>query len=309
MKGLLAFLAILVVAVLFTGCDIAGLTWFDVSSDAIGKSTFELKSASSGSGSFSFLILADEHFTRNDPGVWYAEQTFFNWLDAYQKGPGNLSFLVSLGDGTDDAKKEEFAYYASFLSKIESYGLGIFAVKGNHDIRPNRDSTTYWNTYVKQPLFQAFSYNGVSFYLLDTSARTMGRTQFKMLEQAIKMDAQKKIFLTHMSFYAKPDLYYYCLPDTQERGNILRLMSQYSVGLYLSGHHHSGDLVTRLSPSLAEGVLGAFHGRTSWAETTLPRWYVCTYDASSFAMNITKYEVQEDSLQIVSSLFGTFPLP
>ena len=46
-------------------------------------------------------------------------------------------------------------------------------------------------------MYQAFSFGGYSFYLLDTSDRSVSKAQLSKLKQALKNDSQPKLFLTH----------------------------------------------------------------------------------------------------------------
>ncbi|WP_320130201.1 metallophosphoesterase [uncultured Sphaerochaeta sp.] len=300
--------------VLCTACDLPSFSLLENSEATLKTNTFELQASTEMLASCSFLLMTDQHFTRQDTGVWYAQDTFFSWLQTYQETTAgqdarHLDLMLSLGDVTEDSREIEFSQYSQFLAKLKTYGIETHSIKGNHDIRSKEESNNYWDTYVQEPLFQAFSYHGVSFYLLDTSCRTLGITQREKLERALAKDGQPKIFLTHMPLYGKPTLLYYCLPDTQEREEILRIMNQYSVGLYISGHHHQGDITYRFTDTLSEFVAGAFNGRTSLVETTLPRWYICSFDASTSVISITRYAVHKSTLSVDSTLLGTFILP
>jgi calcineurin-like phosphoesterase family protein len=300
------------VLTLVSSCDFQSLKILD---GGIDTNTFIMEETAETPTSFSFLITTDHHFTRKDSGVWYAQEEFFSWLEEYQtETVGNtanhLGLMVCLGDCTENATEEEFIQYKEFLDKVGEKGITMsHSVKGNHDIRSDVDSGLYWDIYVKEPLYQAFSYQGVSFYLLDTSARTLGRTQLAQLKEAIAQDTSPKLFCTHVPLYGKPELIYFCLPDTQEREEILELMSKNSVGLYLSGHHHNGDITYRYTSSMAEFIAGAYNGRTSLFETTLPRWYVCTYEAPGSTLTITRYQVNKETRSIETDSMGTFNLP
>lgn len=297
--------------VLSVSCDLQSLK---IITGGLDTNTFILDEIAAPPSSFSFLVIADHHFTRKDSGVWYAQDEFHAWLGQYQQDTAgdpahHLGLMVCLGDCTENATEEEFRQFRQFLDKVESEGIEAHAVKGNHDIRANVDSTLYWNEYVQEPPYQAFSYRGVSFYLLDTAARTLGRTQLNQLKTAITQDPSPKVFCTHIPLYGKPELVYYCIPDTQEREEILELMNKNAVGLYLSGHHHQGDISFRYTDSMSEFIAGAYNGRTSLFETTLPRWYVCTYDVPHTTLAITRYQVLKDERTIQSKLMGMFPMP
>jgi 3',5'-cyclic AMP phosphodiesterase CpdA len=307
------------VFLVFASCNLHTLQILD---GGIDTNTFLKSEETSGSlaadsnsvSSFSFLITTDQHFSRKDSGVWYAENEFFTWLETYQEETASsptahLDLMVSLGDCTENSLEEEFSQYRQFLDRLSGLGLTTYSVKGNHDIRQNVDSQTMWNQYVKDPPYQALSFKGVSFYLLDTSARTLGRTQLNQLKEALPLDPNPKIFCSHIPLYGKPELVYFSLPSTQEREEILALMKTNKAGIYLGGHQHFGDFSYQYSNTMSEAVLGAYHGRTSFIETTLPRWYVCRYDSETSVLTITRYQVDKESKNIDSSFVQTFKMP
>jgi predicted phosphodiesterase len=318
--GNLAVAAVLALTFLFSvSCNLHTLQILD---GGIDTNTFIMPSEASGSlsasstpvSSFSFLITTDHHFSRQDSGVWYAENEFFSWLETYQSETAlnptaHLDLMVSLGDCTENSLEEEFLLYRQFLDHVSTLGITSYSVKGNHDIRQNVDSTAAWNQYVEDPPYQAFSYKGVSFYLLDTSTRTLGRTQLNQLKEALPLDPNPKIFCSHIPLYGKAELVYFSLPSTQEREEILALMKANKAGIYLGGHQHFGDFSYQYTSTLSEAVLGTYHGRTSFIETTLPRWYVCSYDLDTSTLSITRYQVAQESKAIDSSFVQTFKMP
>jgi calcineurin-like phosphoesterase family protein len=303
----------------FASCNLNSLQILD---GGIGTNTFimplettnSLIASSDSNSSFSFLITTDHHFSRKDSGVWYAEDEFFSWLETYQRETisnpaSHLDLMVSLGDCTENSLEEEFLLYRQFLDHLAILGITSYSVKGNHDIRQNVDSSSLWDQYVQDPPYQAFSYKGVSFYLLDTSARTLGRTQLNQLREALPLDPNPKILCSHIPLYGKPELVYFSLPSTQEREEILALMKDNKAGIYLGGHQHFGDFSYQYSNTMSEAVLGTFHGRSSLIETTLPRWYVCRYDSKTALLTITRYQVDKESKTIDSSFIQTFKMP
>jgi predicted phosphodiesterase len=290
-------------------CNLSDLTVID---GGQSENTFiQMEEAVEEPSDFSFLLLTDPHFTRTDSGVWYAQDEFFDWLDSYQTATADsLGLMVCLGDCTDSSLESEFEQYGQFVEQVMENGVTTcHSVKGNHDIRQDEDSATYWEEIVGEEPYQAFAYHGLSFYLLDTSAMTLGRTQLNQLAEALPQDSRPKIFCSHMPLYGKAELVYFCLPDTQEREEILALMAKNRGGIYVSGHQHFGDFGYRYTDTMAEFVAGAFHGRTSVIETTIPRWYVCGYDASASTLSITRYQVKKDTREVEESLLETYGMP
>ncbi|HKL57032.1 MAG TPA: metallophosphoesterase, partial [Sphaerochaeta sp.] len=266
---------------------------FIITTDAEGNAI-----TSTSPTSFTLLLTSDQHFHRDDSGTYYEEDLFHDWVSSYQsdhpasEGETHLTLMVSLGDITDNSLPCEFQYFVAFKNKLSSLGITTYALKGNHDIRPGTDHLAYWNTYVGQYSYQAFEYRGVSFYLLNTAPRTMGRVQMQELKEALKQDMTRpKFFFSHVPLYGKATILYTVLSDMQERENIISLMVQNKVMLFLSGHHHQGDLLHSFRRTTSEFILGAFHGRNSLIETIKPRWYLLHFDAENTTITITRYQV------------------
>ncbi len=259
--------------------------------------------------SFSFLMFTDPHFTRPDSGVYYATEAFENWLASDEARTLSMEFALCLGDVTDDSFESEYQTYAQFVRKLkESYGLPCYSVMGNHDNRgsgPDR-----WKKYIAAPPYYRLIHKGISFYMLDTSYRTLGTKQMQYLSEAIVADRNPKIFCTHIPLYGKPDLFYFALADTQERNLIIKVMVKNDVGMYLSGHHHKGDVIYRYTDTCTEFIAGAFHGRNNVLEGPA-RWYVCDYDANRNTIGITRYTKYDSTPRIDNiekTSMGTFQL-
>lgn len=255
---------------------------------------------------FSFLLITDPHFIRPDKGTYYATDAFFRWLE-HKKD--SLEFAINLGDVTDDSLESEFKTYQEFTEKLKNtYDLPCFSVVGNHDNR--KAGPDLWNKYVQTPPYYRFVHKEISFYMLDSSSRTLGKRQMEYLKAAIAEDPNKKLFCSHIPLYGKADLFYFAMSDTQERNLIIKLMMENDVGMYLSGHHHKGDVIYRYSDTCSEFIAGAFHGRDSIFEGPA-RWYICNYGSTGNTLTITrytKYTNTDTTADIEETLMGTFQL-
>ncbi len=259
--------------------------------------------------SFTFLLFTDTHFIRPDSGVYYATEAFENWLSSDETRALSIEFALCLGDATDDSFESEYLTYVRFVEKLDTvYGLTCYSVMGNHD---NRGSgTDRWKKHINTPPYYRFVHKGISFYMLDTSYRTLGKKQMGYLSETIAEDGNQKLFCTHFPLYGKPDLFYFALADTQERNLIIKLMTKNNVGMYLSGHHHKGDVVYQYTDTCTEFIAGAFHGRDNILEGPA-RWYVCQYDASRNTLKITrhtKYNSTSSVDDIEKTCMGIFQL-
>lgn len=304
-------LLLVALPLLLLSCDLSNLQILDGEKASREKNTFVITDAMEEPSSFTLLITGDQHFGRRDDGVYYANDLFFSWVRQYQsqhtESEDHLTHMVSLGDSTNNSRKEEFQAYSNFTLTLLEEGITTYSIKGNHDIRLASDGIALWKTYVDEYNYQGFSHRGVSFYLLDTANRTLGRTQMHELQDAVKRDSRPKLFFSHMPLYGNASLIYLVLGNTQERENLIRLMVENSAKLFLSGHHHQGDIWYSFRRTTSEFIAGAFHGRDSFIETTKPRWYLLHFDVPSNCITVVRYQVEKDQT-VTEKLMETFPI-
>lgn len=307
----LVFVLFLLFALLLSSCSLPELYFLDGEKASDEKNTFTIAEAVESPASFTLLLTSDEHFNRTEGGVYYENELFFSWIDTYQsehpasEKAKHLTHMISLGDITENSKPEEFILFSEYKDKLAERGIKTYAVKGNHDIRAGTDHKAYWEEFVGTPPYHAFAHRGISFYLLDTATRALGRRQRQELERAVTQDSRPKLFFSHMPLYGKPSLVYFVLSDTQERESIIRLMVRNKGLLYLAGHYHQGDLLYSFTRTTSEFILGSFHGRTSLFEMTKPRWYLLCFDSEEKSITIMRYQVEVDrtiSEKVMASL-------
>ena len=294
MKRLLPLLMILFI---LSSCNLSILQVIDGKKADEDRNTFMIQEAFESPTSFSLLLVTDIHFDRHDNGVYYRNNQFFDWIQENQSDFPNLDTMICLGDITENSSTEEFNRYASFRNDLikKTNIREILTIKGNHDIRPDTNHMADWKNIIRQPEYQAVAYKGISFYLLNTANRTLGKTQLKELQEATKQDPRPKIFFSHMPLYGKPSLVYFALQDNQEREEIISLLVRRRGMLFLAGHHHQGDVLYSFTPTTTEFILGAFHGRDSLFEQTKPRWYILDLNVEAQEIKIIRYQVEPDS--------------
>ena len=299
---LLLFPLFLCLPLLFSSCNLSLMQMLDGEKASEDTNTFIITTDAQGSAitstsptSFTLLLTSDQHFHRYDSGVYYEEDLFHDWISSYQgdhpasERENHLTLMVSLGDITDNSLPSEFQHFVAFRNKLSDVGITTYVVKGNHDIRPGSDHLSDWKTYVDYHSYQAFEHRGVSFYLLNTAARTMGRGQMQELKEALKVDVSRpKFFFSHVPLYGKATILYTVMSEMQERENIISMMVQNKVMLFLSGHHHQGDLLHSFTDTTSEFVVGSFHGRDALIEQIKPRWYLLHFDAIGKVITITR---------------------
>ncbi len=151
-------------------------------------------------------------------------------------------------------------------------------------------------------------HKGVSFYMLDTTQRTLGRTQFSALEEALKQDGNAKIFCSHIPMYGSSDLIMFSFADNTERNKLLALMQRYNVDAYISGHYHIGDKANRINSTMTEYVMGSFCGREQTMFGEPARWYVCRFDAPSGTLSITRFRMESPTSPVLRTEMETFTI-
>lgn len=292
---------LLLLSLLCVSCDLSMLHILDGEKASEEKNTFIIEKPYEAPTSFTLLLTSDQHFSRSDSGVYYETEAFLAWVRKYQADHATsasefrLTHMVSLGDITDNSRTEEFIQFVAFKDRLADEGITTYAVKGNHDIRSGTNCIADWKTHTGQYSYQALEHKGVSFYLLNTANRTLGRIQMEELLEALTLDDRRpKLFFSHMPLYGKPSLLYTVLGDSQERENLIRLMVKNKGMLFLAGHHHQGDLLYSFRSSTSEFILGSFHGRSSQIEHTKPRWYLLHFSVEKKTITITRYQVEDD---------------
>lgn len=261
--------------------------------DAYGKaSNFtlqEIAPALSGT-SFTILLITDVHVGRQSrvPDSYDAFGNMDDWVTSVTSS-GSYDFLINLGDLTDDSTDSQYASAKHFYENMASHmNLGSFTTIGNHDNR--RGGRRRFNEYLGSPMYQAFSFGGYSFYLLDTSDRSVSKAQLSKLKQALKNDSQPKLFLTHYPLAADSMSYYYlALTDSEEREELIDLMVSNKVGLWVAGHRHAQKGPVVYTSTCHEITLASLNGLDDPWESP-PSWYVMTVDTLAKTVTFDRYE-------------------
>ncbi len=290
---------IMLLLALLAGC--APLELANIERDAPSASFDE--PVGSASRSFSFLVFSDLHFGRDDSGVYWKNDVFLDWLDAY---PTTLAFALNLGDLTSESKELEYRMAADFLQELENRGVPSHSLVGNHDVREG--GRALFRTHIHAQTACRFGYGGISFYLLDSGNASLGRTQLRALIEQASRDHNPKIFCSHVPFYGGPDMYYFGLSDAWERTLLVDTVLEAKVGLVLSGHLHLTEKLHHFTEENAEMVCASFHGRDSLIEQTLPTWYVCSYDQGTNQLTVTRFQVTEEDT-ITTRVIATLAIP
>lgn len=257
---------------------------------------------------FSCLIISDIHFGRSGKGIYQIDDDlFFNWLleqqQQLQQQQQQIDFAINLGDISDHNNNSEFQSYESFAESISStldWGDDrIFEVIGNHDIKNdvNSDRTPFVEATGEHP-YGIFTCSDITFYRLDTAARSLGKVQLSKLSDAVKSNEGKKIFLGHYPLHGFVDVYtYFALSNPLEINTILSLMVNNNCPLYLCGHNHNGFADIDFGNNVYQDNLSAFNGSTSRFENC-PIWYIAHYNYQNEQITIQEYRYEDDDIKI-----------
>ncbi len=208
----------------------------DLSLDADFAASGIANLGTSGSTSYTVLVITDTHFGYALTDFPYSK--IYAYLDRLKAANNLPKFALSLGDSTDVGSQSEFDEYDSFCRKLKTeYNIPlIFNAAGNHDLYQG-----HWDNWKSHcwphTSFYKFQTNGFSWYCLDTASGTLGKSQYEKFVNALKNDSNPKIVFSHYPFS-----YYnlaFGLGDTTERNLLLYQFAKNNVKCCLGGHNHS----------------------------------------------------------------------
>ena len=186
------------------------------------------------------------------------------------------------------AKDAIFEYCRLYEQRIESYGgldvalLGIGRVGniGFNEPGSRLNSTT-------------------RLILLDNASRIFGKDQLNMLEEALRSDPNEyRIFLAHEVVATGGALDQTTVIFGSEAGELLRLfrlMRNYDVSMFFTGHHHKGNEIYS-GDGFSEFNAAALHSRSGSFESD-GYWYTVTVDPDAGEITVTSYLVTDDSAE------------
>ena len=186
---------------------------------------------------YRILVLADVHIGGRESK--HEENELLSWLDKYKKcnETDYPLFALSLGDLVDHGKQEEYEDYLNFVNKIESKGIHVINVLGNHDL-----FNCGWEIYKEKvyPYKSLFHFNSKNFswYAIDTGTGDLGIKQYNLLKDAFKKDKKNKIIMMHYPLSNTRRFSFLCLHDSTERNLLIDLFAQNNVKACLCGHLH-----------------------------------------------------------------------
>ena len=241
----LSYLFILLSTLALTSCGYGAFELFH-HGDFVDERADELTELSAGkvgsqfssiSGTYTFVIFSDPHYG-SERAKKIDEDDFLAWLDGLDstKKP---KFCICLGDIAEHGVKSEFLEFKSFADNIESRGVPVMSIVGNHDL-----FNFGWNDFTDicfpYTSFYHFKTSAFSYYALDTGSGSLGPKQMKILKKAMKRDRLPKIVFMHYPLYGNSTykISYYCLQNEEESTRLITLFEEEDVTDVFAGHVH-----------------------------------------------------------------------
>ena len=240
-------------------------------------------------------VITDVHADRTGSGVHVFEEAFMDFLDK-----GSYPFIIDLGDLLNKGHYEEsnaVRFYAETAMKAN--GNHIICI-GNHELH-DETSSSFDRLYSslgpgrETMRMGRYAFGPLSIYKLDNSLGVFGRSQLAWLEEALAADPNPyRIFIAHenmaTSRAADQSLTITGITDQREVHRMMRIMDEYGVSLFLTGHHHKGNIVYGFSGGAYEVNLAAFHRKESIIDFESDGYYyLLELDTSSGAFSIDMY--------------------
>lgn len=282
---------------LFTSCN--GILQEE---DEYGQaSSFTVEEKGASSGSFTVLLFTDVHVGRENrvPASYQPYGSLDAWVDAtFPIGSSpQPQVMITLGDLTDNSTDGQYQGVKDLLDAVRtkppdsssdsSSIVYSAAAIGNHDNRRGGRGK-FFQTFGS--MYQAFSYGGYSFYILDTSDRSVSKAQLEKLVRAVKADPNPKFFLTHYPLSANAFTYYsLALSDSEQRDVLIDLMLDNKVGMWIAGHRHHQEGPFAFSDTCHEITLASLNGLDDGWESP-PTWYTMTVDPVADTATLVRYE-------------------
>ena len=261
---------------LFTSCeyDLQNAFYRSEDTDSRAQTCLTLSDSDSphpASDVYTVALFSDIHFGGKDSRH---EQDFLNWLQESKNNGTAPAFCICVGDIAEHGYKKEFLEYNEFVKQVEAIiGNGkVYNVLGNHDLYNNG-----WDNYKENIFpyssFYTFKTKNFSWYCIDSASGTLGKKQFKKVEELFKNDPSPKIVLTHIPAYSNPMNYmgYFSFQNTYEADMLLSLYEKSNVKMAISGHIHQSY----------KNYFHSFQELTVSSITESNRWTVITIDETN----------------------------
>lgn len=184
---------------------------------------------------FRFVHASDTHFTphRTADSNAVKNARMFEEISALDPKP---AFAVCTGDIVEVGAPVEYGYLKEALAKLT---IPFHPAPGNHDVRWNPLGKEGFVKGTGHPLYQTWDYNGVQFFLLDSTVLLehwghISQQQLDWLKAELeKVGTEKPVVIGFHHWIGR---------DRRQVDNeqeLMELVDPYNVVLWLQGHGHS----------------------------------------------------------------------
>ncbi len=186
---------------------------------------------------FSFAVMGDPHF--NDDEIY--EQIFPNILGKVYNLDTKPEFVIILGDGVENGSSFQYYSYYEYLSSwMDSTGIPVFNLPGNHDFE-NFSAFLNYLSYIDQDLDYYFDYGENRFVMINnvnsitSSNYYITSNQIDTVNQWLLDFHGKKFAFAHIPLIR--DFYSSGL-DNYGFEELLNTFEAQDVSAYFNGHIH-----------------------------------------------------------------------
>ena len=208
--------------------DVRGLIFSSSVSDRFRKSSSlwpVSPSSVADENEFSFLVITDTHYYRNDPQI-------FEEIEANRSAWG-IEFIVVAGDITQSGRQEQ---YDIMLTDRNHFAGDVFCIPGNHDIYNSNADNYFKNLGAAN---YSMTIGDCLFVMLDTANGTLGQEQWGWYKEILEKSTAINIFVfSHYSLFDEGTQAAYSWPAIEEKYALLSLNTEHRVDYFLSGHMH-----------------------------------------------------------------------
>lgn len=180
-------------------------------------------------GNFSLAVFGDSHLSQD---------VFEFMLNLSSKM--NPSFIISVGDFTENGQEEE---YKKFISQISKVDIPFFVVPGNHEYRTGSGGTSLKGIKRYERIFGRgdyyFDYCGWRFVGLDVCPMDLvTNAQLKWLKEVLEGKEGRAFVFAHYPPGIVEGWEYYFKTNVDK---LMEIIKRYKVRYYFSGHFHIYD--------------------------------------------------------------------
>jgi 3',5'-cyclic AMP phosphodiesterase CpdA len=148
----------------------------------------------------------------------------------------NIKFVLIMGDLTEDATPDEFDKIKAI---IDALGIPVYSTIGNHDLF-QKQGWPLWKAKFGAATYSVSIGNGMRVIMLDTADGKIGESQFRWLEEQLRIPYTFTLIGSHYPIYDGVDPFMWRLESTEERYKLTSMIVGNSgLTYFMAGHLHA----------------------------------------------------------------------